>query len=100
MREQLIEKINQRLKPVGLSFEKLEQEYGDDVVNHVIIDLKGVSIWFNASYMEMFKRNYLEYLTVDFVNISLRFNSEHPFTSIFIDMLQNQPKEMKCKFFI
>eukprot|EP01080_Neovahlkampfia_damariscottae_P001298 gene1298-11382_t len=95
IREMIIFKMDKLLKPTGLSFEQLEQKYGDETKCHVIVDLKGVSIWFNPCYMDTFNRNYTEYLSVNFVDILTKFNESHPFTTLVLDLLQNRPKELK-----
>eukprot|EP01080_Neovahlkampfia_damariscottae_P001299 gene1299-11383_t len=97
IREILIKKINKKLKQTNLSFESLEKMYGDATDIYVLMDVKGNSIWFNPSYMDMTKRCFADYLSLNFVEIMLRLNPEHPFTQLFLTMLEDRPKEVKIE---
>ena len=98
-REFLISQINEKLEPTDLTFEKLEEKYSDESKVHFLLDSKGFSIWFNPYYMEIFNRKYTDYLNINCVDMLTKFNEEHPFTEIFIDMLQNQHKELISNYY-
>jgi hypothetical protein len=92
--------INKKLKGTKFTVEILEKLYNNDTMFHVIMDMKGNSIWFNTSFMELTGRCPLDLQKPNFVDISTNLNKEHPFTEILIHLLDEKPKEFKCKFFI
>jgi hypothetical protein len=61
--------------------------------------MKGTAIWFNISFMELTGRKESEFLTTNFVEILLKLNPQHPLTSLFVTLLQEQPKFYRCRFF-
>ena len=48
--------------------------------------------------MEVYRRKEHEYLNVDTVQILSVWNKDHPFTEVFLNILQECPKEAKSNF--
>jgi transcriptional regulator with PAS, ATPase and Fis domain len=98
--DEMNQQINKKLKGTNLTVDILEKLYNNDTMFHVLMDLKGNSIWFNTSFMELTGRKPTDMMKPNFVEISKNMNKDHPFTEIFVQFLQDQPKEYKCKNFI
>jgi hypothetical protein len=98
--EEMNRQINQKLKGTNFTVEILEKLYNNDTMFHVLMDMKGNSIWFNTSFMELTGRCPMDLQKPNFVDISTKLNKEHPFTEILIHLLEEKPKEYKCKFSI
>jgi hypothetical protein len=97
--EAVKQKINKKLENTPLTVEMLEQKYNNDTEFHVVFDMKGNSIWFNASYMEYTGRNETNLMEPNFMNILLALNKDHPMCDVLLNLLQEQPKEFMGKFF-
>eukprot|EP01080_Neovahlkampfia_damariscottae_P010905 gene10905-3609_t len=78
------ERINKLLQGTGYNFKKLEELYSNDTVFHIVFDIKGQSIW-------------NDYLKPNFVDVLLKFNPDHPYTSFFVGLLQDRPKQAKIE---
>eukprot|EP01080_Neovahlkampfia_damariscottae_P008059 gene8059-12521_t len=91
-RDKIIKKINKKLKKTKLTFENLEAKYSNETRSHILYDLKGNSIWFNASMMEHYKRTYKEYLTVNLFDILIQYNPQNPIVFLLIDFFESQEK--------
>ena len=64
---------------------------------HFVFDTKGNSIWFNPVYMESWKRNETEFLSLNYVEMLLTWNRDHPYTEVFLNHLQDRPEISKSK---
>jgi hypothetical protein len=89
--------INKKLKGTPLTLEYLESKYNNDTLFCLVFDMKGNSIWFNASYMNFTERKETDFLKANFLETLLKLNEHHPVTDIFIKILQDQPEEYRCK---
>jgi PAS domain-containing protein len=90
--------INKKLSGTPLTLEFLEEKYNNDTQFCIVYDLKGNSIWFNASYMNYTGRKETDFLKANFLETLMKLNEEHPVTEIFLRILQEQPEEFKCEF--
>eukprot|EP01080_Neovahlkampfia_damariscottae_P008055 gene8055-12517_t len=95
MREKIISQIDERLKNTNLTFKILQEKYGDESTNVALFDMNGKTIWFSPSYMDTYHRKETEYLKVNLVQILTVWNADHPFTEIFMKILQEQPEHSK-----
>jgi len=75
----------------------LEKKYSNDTLHHVLYDLKGNSIWFNYSFMEVFHRTSCDYLKINIFDVMDMWNPEHPVGSLIKCFFQNQGKELEGK---
>eukprot|EP01080_Neovahlkampfia_damariscottae_P010138 gene10138-2557_t len=91
------EKINKKLKNTGLNYDSLEKKYSNDTSFHIIMDLKGQSIWFNQSFMELTNRSRDDYLKSNYIDVLLKNNPDHFFTQFIVDLVQNQPKSSRIE---
>jgi hypothetical protein len=78
----------------------LEEKFNNDTEFHVVLDMKGNSIWFNVSYMEYTGRNETMLMQPNFLNTLLALNKDHPLCDVLINLLQQQPQEFVGKKFL
>jgi hypothetical protein len=91
--EFLIQKVNKKLENTSLSVEILNERFNNDTEIHILFDMKGNSIWFNASYMEFSGRKEIDYMTPNYLEKLIQLNEDHPLCDILTNLLQDQPKD-------
>jgi hypothetical protein len=92
--------INKKLRGTPLTLEILEEKYNNDTQFCVVYDLKGNSIWFNASYMEFSGRKEIDYMTPNYLEKLILLNKDHPLCEILTNLLQDQPKDFVSMKFV
>jgi hypothetical protein len=91
--EFLIQKVNKKLENTSLSVEILNERFNNDTEIHILFDMKGNSIWFNARYMEFSGRKEIDYMTPNYLEKLIQLNEDHPLCDILTNLLQDQPKD-------
>ena len=94
------ESVNEKLKGTPYNFDLLEKKYSNDTMFHTMFDIKGHSIWYNQSLVDYSKVSLNENFDVNIIERIIKMNSEHPFADFLLNLLQEQPKEAKCKKFM
>jgi hypothetical protein len=91
--ETIRQKINKKLENTSWTVQLLEEKFNNETMFHVLMDMKGNSIWFNVSYMEYTGRNETMLMQPNFLNTLLALNKDHPMCDVLINLLQQQPQE-------
>eukprot|EP01080_Neovahlkampfia_damariscottae_P010139 gene10139-2558_t len=89
------EKVDSVLKNTCYTYDSLEKKYSNDTKFHQIFDLKGVTLWYNQSFMELTNRTTDDYLKINLVDMFIQLNPDHPFTHFLVNMLQTRPKHAR-----
>ena len=94
-KEILSKKVNKKLEGTGYTYELLESTYGDDHICAGITTIEGDSVWFNKSYMKVFKRTEEDFFSINYIKTLEKLNKDHPFTEIFIENFKNKTKQFR-----
>eukprot|EP01080_Neovahlkampfia_damariscottae_P008054 gene8054-12516_t len=87
--------INEKLKDTEWTLDLLEKKHSNDTIMHYVFDIKGNVVWVNPVITEYFNRSLEEFLLFNYVDYLSFLHKDHPFTEVFINLLQDQPKKYK-----
>ena len=64
---------------------------------HTVFDMKGYLIWYNQSLADYSKIPIYKNFGVNIVEKLIDMNKAHPFGDFLLNILEERPKEAKCK---